>query len=145
MEDDSFGAIFNFKNLVKEDLGEKIDTFIKAKDQNRLLRIDLSDVPKEKDLIEILTNAIGRKLLNMAKDSKFKDKPVICFLDEAHIFLNKSIKDEYSIEVDLDSFDRIAKECRKYGLFLCLSTQRPRDIPQGVLSQILFTLQVGRN
>jgi energy-coupling factor transporter ATP-binding protein EcfA2 len=136
MEDDSFGAIFNFKNQVREDLGEKIENFVKVDDQHRLLRIDLSDVPKEKDLIEILTNAIGRKLLNMAKNGRFKDKPVICFLDEAHIFLNKSIKDEYSIEVDLDSFDRIAKECRKYGLFLCLSTQRPRDIPQGVLSQM---------
>jgi len=30
----------------------------------------------------------------------------------------------------------IAKEARKYGLFLCLSTQMPRDIPLGVLSQM---------
>lgn len=30
----------------------------------------------------------------------------------------------------------IAKECRKYGLFLCLSTQIPRDIPTGTLSQM---------
>src|SRR5690606_22779303 len=58
------------------------------------------------------------------------------FLDEAHLFLNKKIKDEYSIEMELNAFERIAKECRKYGLFLCLSTQRPRDIPQGVLSQM---------
>jgi len=136
MEDDSFGAVFNFKNEKRADLGEKIDDFIKDEDESKLLRVDLSEVPKEKDLIEILANAIGRKLFNLAKDGKFKAKPVICFLDEAHIFLNKSIKDEYSIEVELDSFDRIAKECRKYGLFLCLSTQRPRDIPQGVLSQM---------
>lgn len=30
----------------------------------------------------------------------------------------------------------IAKECRKYGLFLCLSTQMPKDIPRGTLSQM---------
>lgn len=36
----------------------------------------------------------------------------------------------------LDSFDQIAKECRKHGLFLCLATQMPRDIPQGTLSQM---------
>ncbi len=36
----------------------------------------------------------------------------------------------------LDAFDQIAKECRKYGLFLCLSTQMPRDIPIGTLSQM---------
>ncbi len=52
------------------------------------------------------------------------------------MFLNKKIKDEYSIEVDLDAFERIAKECRKFGLFLVLSTQMPRDIPRGVLSQM---------
>lgn len=136
MEDDSYGAIFNFKNTTKDDLGEKIDKFVKASDSTKLLRINLSEVPKEKDLIEILTNAIGRKLFNIAKEGKFKNRPIICFLDEAHIFLNKTIKDEYSLEVELDSFDRIAKECRKYGLFLCLSTQRPRDIPQGILSQM---------
>jgi hypothetical protein len=136
MEDDSFGAIFNFKNETKDDLGEKINAFIHQDNTNKLLRIDLSEVPKEKDLIEILANAIGRNLFNLAKNGTLKEKPVICFLDEAHIFLNKAIKDEYSIEVQLDSFDRIAKECRKYGLFLCLSTQRPRDIPQGVLSQM---------
>jgi len=33
-------------------------------------------------------------------------------------------------------FDLIAKECRKYGLFLCLATQMPRDIPTGTLSQM---------
>lgn len=136
MEDDSFGSIFNFKNETRDDLGDRIDNFVDEKNTDKLLRIDLSDVPKEKDLIEILANAIGRKLFNLAKDGKLKKTPVICFLDEAHIFLNKSIKDEFSLEVELDSFDRIAKECRKYGLFLCLSTQRPRDIPQGVLSQM---------
>ena len=36
----------------------------------------------------------------------------------------------------LDSFDSIARECRKYGLFLCLATQMPRDIPLGTLSQM---------
>jgi energy-coupling factor transporter ATP-binding protein EcfA2 len=136
MEDDSFGAIFNFKNKTKDDLGEKLDAFVEVSNTSKLLRVDLSEVPREKDLIEILANAIGRKLFNIAKEGKLKTRPIICFLDEAHIFMNKSIKDEYSMEVELDSFDRIAKECRKYGLFLCLSTQRPRDIPQGVLSQM---------
>jgi ABC-type dipeptide/oligopeptide/nickel transport system ATPase subunit len=136
MEDDSFGAIFNFKNASTEDLGKKIASFIESDNNDKLLRVDLGSVPKEKDLVEILTNAIGRKLFILAKDGNFKSRPLICFLDEAHIFLNKTIKDEYSLEVDLDAFDRIAKECRKFGLFLCLSTQRPRDIPQGVLSQM---------
>ena len=58
------------------------------------------------------------------------------FVDEAHQFLNKEVKDEYFQSMRLDSFDSIAKECRKYGLFLCLATQMPRDIPLGTLSQM---------
>lgn len=36
----------------------------------------------------------------------------------------------------MDSFALIAKEGRKYGLHICLATQRPRDIPESVLSQM---------
>ena len=36
----------------------------------------------------------------------------------------------------LDAFDVIAKEGRKYWLTICMATQRPRDIPDGVLSQM---------
>ena len=56
-------------------------------------------------------------------------------LDEAHQFLNKSVGDEYN-RFNLESFGIIAKEGRKYGLFTVLSTQRPRDIPEDVLSQM---------
>ena len=46
------------------------------------------------------------------------------------------MKDEFSDLYALDAFDLIAKEARKYGLFLCLSTQMPRDISIGTLSQL---------
>ncbi len=36
----------------------------------------------------------------------------------------------------LDAFELIAKEGRKYGLNICLATQRPRDLSEGVLSQM---------
>jgi DNA helicase HerA-like ATPase len=50
--------------------------------------------------------------------------------------LNKNVKDEFFESQSLDAFDLIAKECRKYGLFLCLATQLPRDISIGTLSQM---------
>ena len=78
-------------------------------------------------------------LLNLAREGKFnnpvEENPLVIILDEAHQFLNKNVKDEY-FDQTLDSFDLISKECRKYGLFLCLSTQMPRDIPVGTLSQM---------
>ena len=36
----------------------------------------------------------------------------------------------------LQNIEFIAKEARKNGLFLCLATQMPRDIPIGTLSQM---------
>lgn len=130
-------AIFNFQeNSTHDCLIDKMDEFLKSADDNKLFTISLKDVPKDTVTSSILVNAIGRYLLKRARQGDFKEMPVIVFLDEAHLFLNKKIKDEYSIETELNAFDNIAKECRKYGLFLCLSTQRPRDIPQGVLSQM---------
>ena len=58
------------------------------------------------------------------------------FIDEAHQFLNKRINADDNTTFSLQSIDLIAKECRKYGLFLCLATQMPRDIPIGTLSQM---------
>jgi len=127
--------IFNINKEEKKDLFESIGLFFSNETQ-KLFRIDLSNVPETWDIKWILVNSIGRYFLNNSKDWIYKDKPIIIFIDEAHLFLNKKVKDEYSIEVELNAFDRIAKECRKFWVFLCLSTQRPRDIPEWVLSQI---------
>ncbi|EPH1275075.1 ATP-binding protein, partial [Acinetobacter baumannii] len=103
---------------------------------------DLSDIGFEFKAREIVANVIGRHLLNQARARKFSDKPIVVFLDEAHNFIGKSIGNEDTI-AKLDAFELIAKEGRKFGLNICLATQRPRDITEGVLSQ-LGTLIVHR-
>ncbi|ENW93032.1 ATP-binding protein [Acinetobacter dispersus] len=121
-------------------LVQKIDDFYSSK--KKILRVDLSDVGFEFKAREIVANAIGRHLLNQARARKFSDKPIVVFLDEAHNFIGKAIGNEDTI-AKLDSFELIAKEGRKFGLNICLATQRPRDITEGVLSQ-LGTLVVHR-
>lgn len=98
--------------------------------------------PNAADTREILLNVIGRFLLAEARAGVFRTSPLVVFLDEAHQFLGRSVGDEHS-SVKLDSFGLIAKEGRKYGLTCVLATQRPRDIPQDVMSQ-LGTLFVHR-
>jgi hypothetical protein len=114
------------------------DTFEKFyKSDKKILRIRLDNIPSQENLHAVVVNKIGTVLLERSKkNNDFKETPVVTFIDEAHRFLNVTIKDEYAIETNLDSFERIAKECRKYGLFLTIATQRPRDIPSGVLSQM---------
>lgn len=91
---------------------------------------------------ELLLNMIGEYLLRRSRENVFKDAPIICFLDEAHQFLNQTVGDE-NTKIQLESFGLIAKEGRKYGLTVAIATQRPRDIPPDVLSQ-LGTLFVHR-
>lgn len=112
---------------------QQLDNFIAG--DKRLLRICLSGIGYEFKAREIITNAIGRKLLNSAREIKFKSRPVIVFIDEAHNFLGRHIGTEDTI-AKLDAFELIAREGRKYGLNICLATQRPRDLTEGVLSQI---------
>ncbi|MGZ3790699.1 MAG: ATP-binding protein, partial [Bacteriovorax sp.] len=85
---------------------------------------------------------IGRKLLSFARSDRFRDKPILVVVDEAHNFLGKRVGAEDN-STKLDAFEMIAKEGRKYGLNICLATQRPRDITEGVLSQ-MGTLLVHR-
>lgn len=108
----------------------------------RLLRICLSGVAYEFKAREITANVIGRHLLNLARNGKFKNSPVVVIVDEAHNFLGRQIGGEDAV-ARLDAFELIAKEGRKYGLNICLTTQRPRDITEGVLSQ-MGTLVVHR-
>lgn len=126
----------NGDSLVTE-LGNFLDD-----DERDIALISFKEVRFEHNTRELLLNIIGRYLLGIAREGKFKDAPVVVFLDEAHQFLGRTVGDEYG-SVRLDSFGLIAKEGRKYGLTCVLATQRPRDVPQDVLSQ-LGTLIVHR-
>jgi hypothetical protein len=125
----------NPTNTVKS----KLKNFIESKTENGILRLDVSAVPFESNAREILVNAIGRCLLDFCRGEdkiiNSQTNPLLVFIDEAHQFLNKSVGEENS-RFSLDAFGNIAKEGRKYGLNVVIATQRPRDIPEDVLSQI---------
>lgn len=134
LNDNDYKKMFGFENSDNDDLISVIEDFLKS-DKN-VLRIGFENVPYNFQVREILANAIGKYLLNLSRKNEFKKKPLVLFVDEAHQFLNKKVKDEYFESTELSAFDTIAKESRKYGLFLCIATQMPRDIPIGTLSQI---------
>lgn len=137
-----FNTLFT-SSTTKLSLTDVIKRFASSKDTNKkLLRVDLSGISFEYKAREIIANCIGRALLNESRKGSFSTKPIVVFLDEAHNFIGKSIGNEDTL-AKLDSFELIAKEGRKFGLNICLATQRPRDITEGVLSQ-LGTLIVHR-
>jgi hypothetical protein len=122
-----------FKDGAKPSLTTAIDHFLS--NDGKLLRICLSGVAYEYNAREIIANVIGRHLLSKARAGVFRQRPAVVIVDEAHNFLGRHIGTE-DYQSQLDAFELIAKEGRKYGLNLCLASQRPRDITEGVLSQM---------
>lgn len=129
---DAFAPVFG-SNSSATPLGMEFENFLGS--QARLLRVCLGGVSYEYRAREFIANAIGRMLLTKARLGAFRDHPIIVVVDEAHNFLGRHVGSEDSM-VRLDAFEIIAREGRKYGLNLCLATQRPRDLTEGVLSQI---------
>lgn len=132
-----YNSIFGFKGNNAQDakdIKNTVKEFIES--ENRILRLDFSKVSFDYQVREILVNAIGSFLLEEARNGDYKTNPLLVFIDEGHQFLNKSIADEYFAAKPLDAFEQISKEARKYGLFVCIATQMPRDIPLGTLSQM---------
>lgn len=113
---------------------ETIGSFCTGK--SSILRIGFEDLSYDFAVREIIVDFIATQLLRKGRQNAFKEKPILLFIDEAHQFLNKRLSADDDTSFYLQGIELIAKEARKYGLFLCLSTQMPRDIPLGILSQM---------
>lgn len=135
-----YNKIFNTELDKERNILTIIENFIKNNNDDlynkKLLILDFEEVVSEYNIKEIVVELIGRKILKMARNNivKNSNNSLIVFLDEAHNFLNKNGDIELK-KYKLNSFECIAKETRKKRVFLCIITQRPGDIPDGVLSQ----------
>jgi hypothetical protein len=108
---------------------------ISADNPNQITIIDLSLIPFE--VLETITGLIGRLILEFLSrfDSKQRgDFPVVMILEEAQNYIPETDRgDKTSISKKV--FERIAREGRKFGLSLVVSSQRPSELSKTVLSQ----------
>lgn len=112
----------------------EIESFLSDQSAS-VLRISFEFLPTISRVRETIANALARSLLAVARNGRFKSSPLILAVDEAHQVLSRDtspLSDAYPLE----AFNVIAREGRKYGLVLCLATQRPGDIPDDVLAQV---------
>ena len=104
-------------------------------ERNQVTIIDMSLLPFQ--VLETITGLIGRMILEFL--SRFDKKkrgsiPVVIALEEAQNYIPEvNRKDRESISKKV--FERIAREGRKYGLSLLVSSQRPSELSKTVLSQ----------
>ena len=123
----------NLKMKYKDDLlgnnGEEISiNSLKKKDNFIILNLcNLDD-----DALRLVSNYLVRSLFNLHTQIELRNKEKkfsYIFLDEAHRY----IKESPSLETTI--FDRVAREGRKFNLYLCILSQIPSELSRVVLSQ----------
>ncbi len=102
--------------------------------------IDLSLVPVE--VVHIITAVIARMTLEaLQRYRKLNDGetlPTVLVMEEAHTFIKRykdDAENQNSATICCQVFEKIAREGRKFGLGLVLSSQRPSELSPTVLSQ----------
>jgi len=137
VESSAFNKIFVIheeKQSEEFDVLSIVENFIQTREKGILI-INLEDVVAEFRFKEIAVEVIGRKILEIVrKQSSDNTNGIYIFLDEAHNFLKREGENE-TRRYKYKAFELIAKELRKKNVSLVIITQRPSDIPDGVLSQ----------
>lgn len=101
--------------------------------------LDLSLVPTE--VIHIVTSVIARMVFEALQRYRKINSialPTVLVMEEAHTFIKRykdDVENHDAASVCCQVFERIAREGRKFGLGLVLSSQRPSELSPTVLSQ----------
>lgn len=101
--------------------------------------LDLSLVPSE--IIHLVIGVVSRiifEAIQRYRRINQEEIPSVIVLEEAHTFIKKYSEDNENINTArlcCQTFERIAREGRKFGLGLMLSSQRPSELSPTVLSQ----------
>ena len=100
--------------------------------QDQIIIIDLNAV--EDEVVELVSAVIARMLFRLLRRADPRNRfPIHLLLEEAHRYI-ASTPSRFSIDA-AKIFERIAKEGRKYGMFVMLASQRPSELSKTVLSQ----------
>jgi len=140
LDDRRWRAFLNY-----EDVGQEIRTIkdwlgrfgVGARNGPRVSVLDLSMLSNE--VLPYASAVIGRILLEVRErlpaDSRYKH-PWVLVLEEAHNYARPVRTDEdRGHKLARLSYERIAKEGRKFGLSLIIASQRPSEISQTIISQ----------
>ena len=95
--------------------------------------IDLSEVPS--DVLPLVIGRIASLIFSLQQWTKKEHRhPIALLCDEAHLYVPES--GTYgNVDTSQRSFERIAKEGRKYGVGLVIISQRPSEVNKTILSQ----------
>ena len=99
---------------------------------NQIIIVDMNAV--EDEVVELVSSVLARMIFRLLRQAEPRNRfPVHLLLEEAHRYISDS-PSRYAIDAS-KIYERIAKEGRKYGLFLLVASQRPSELSKAVLSQ----------
>ncbi|MDR2204709.1 MAG: ATP-binding protein [Flavobacteriaceae bacterium] len=100
--------------------------------KSQIIIIDLNSANDE--MVEVISCVLARMIFEKLRKAKDRNKfPVNLVLEEAHRYISTESGKVFGDANRI--FERIAKEGRKYGMFLLISSQRPSELSRTVLSQ----------
>lgn len=123
-------------------LGKWLDSYVCPSDstEGSIMIIDLSLLPV--DVTHIITSVMARVTLEALqryrRQRNGETLPTVLVMEEAHTFIkryNVDAENENATAMCTKVFEKIAREGRKYGLGLVLSSQRPSELSPTVISQ----------
>lgn len=99
---------------------------------SQIIIVDMNAV--EDEVVELVSAITARMIFRLLRQAAPRNRfPVHLLLEEAHRYISAT-PSRYALDAGR-VFDRIAKEGRKYGLFLIVASQRPSELSKTVLSQ----------
>ena len=121
-------ALSKFREIVgRKDNGEG-----KIIKESQVTILDMNEVGDE--VVELVSAVLSRMIFERLRKRKKRNAfPVHLVLEEAHRYVAQK-PSQYAIDAT-QIFERIAKEGRKYGVFLMVASQRPSELSRTVLSQ----------
>jgi uncharacterized protein len=127
---------------LRDGMGEILSRILRIPVEGKPITIiDISAVPSE--IVNAVVSVLCRIIFDFALHSEREEAiPVLMVCDEAHRYIPRD--ERAGFEPTIRSISRIAKEGRKYGVSLCLVTQRPAELSETILSQCstIFALRM---
>ena len=100
--------------------------------RDQIVIVDMNAV--EDEIVELAASVLARMIFRLLRQAEPRNRfPVHLLLEEAHRYIAQT-PSRYAIDASY-IYERIAKEGRKYGLFVLAASQRPSELSSTVLSQ----------
>ena len=122
-------SLVNFFTSTGNSLIDIINSFTEG-GTGKSLYIDVSQIGTTDGIGGMIVDLISNYLVNLSSESI---KPFVMFVDEVHRYTKELNNEGFTFYTGLNS---IAREGRKKGIFLFLTTQNPNDVDKVLLGQV---------